>query len=167
MKVILGAALVIIIALLGSRRTFTKVNLPWLPHLYLTGTEYIVIGILLGSHMTGVLDSGSIKGLSPLLHLVLGWIGLMFGAQLEIRQISAFPKQYFLLAILQAAFTLIICFVPFLLLMKLAGGTSPELAVLGAITISTIAIPTAQSSLALIQKDLGLRGNRLLELLFL
>jgi Kef-type K+ transport system membrane component KefB len=164
-KVILGAALVIFIALLGSRRTFTKIKLPLLSHVYLTGTEYIIIGILLGNHMIGLLDSGSIKGLSPLLHLVLGWIGLMFGSQLEIRQISRFPKQYFLLAILQATFTLLACFIPFLLLMKLAGASSTELAILGALTISAIAIPTAQSSLALIQKDLGLRGNRLLEML--
>jgi Kef-type K+ transport system membrane component KefB len=164
-KVILGAALVIIIALLGSRRTFTRINLPLLSHVYLTGTEYIVIGILLGDHMIGLLDQASIAGLSPVLHLVLGWIGLMFGAQLEIRQISRFPKQYFLLALLQATFTMLVCFVPFLLLMSFAGTASPELTILGALTISAIAIPTAQSSLVLIRKDLGLRGNKLLELL--
>ena len=89
MKIVVGVALVILIALLGSRRTFTKVKLPLAArHIYLTGTEYILVGLCLGGLLLDLLDQASLKGLDPLLFLSLGWIGLMFGIQLEMPYLS-------------------------------------------------------------------------------
>ncbi|MCP4599539.1 MAG: hypothetical protein GY847_03200 [Proteobacteria bacterium] len=166
MRIILGAALVVLIALLGSRTTFTKLRLPLAArHIYLTGTEYIIVGLCLGSQMLGFLDAQALKGLDPLFYLATGWIGLMFGIQLEISQIARFPKQYILFAVLQALVTMLICFIPLLYLIELVSDSSSNLVIGGAIALSAIAVPTAQSSLALIQKDLKLRRSRLMEIL--
>ncbi|MBW1872440.1 MAG: hypothetical protein JRJ19_10265, partial [Deltaproteobacteria bacterium] len=63
MKIVVGVALVILIALLGSRRTFTKVRLPLAArHIYLTGTEYILVGLCLGGLLLNLLDESSLKG---------------------------------------------------------------------------------------------------------
>ncbi|MBW1807111.1 MAG: cation:proton antiporter [Deltaproteobacteria bacterium] len=166
MKIVVGVALVILIALLGSRRTFTKVRLPLAArHIYLTGTEYILVGLCLGGLLLNLLDEGSLKGLDPLLFLSLGWIGLMFGVQLEIPRIAHFGRQHFGLAMLQALATLLFCSLPFVFLLGLIGGTSNELIVIGALTLGAIAVPTAQSSLVLIQKELGLSRNKFFEIL--
>ncbi len=165
MKIILGAVLIVIIALLGSRTTFTRVKLPLAArYIYLTGTEYIVVGLCLGSQMLGLLDEPTMRGLDPLLYLALGWIGLMFGIQLEVPQMARFPRQYLLTALLQAAGPLLVCSAAFAALFN-ALGEPWHLAVGAALAIGAIAVPTAQSSLALIHKDLKLRRNKVMEIL--
>ncbi len=166
MKIILGAVLVVLIALLGSRKTFTRANFPLAArHIYLTGTEYIIIGLCLGSQMLGFLDEQALKGLDPLLYLALGWIGLMFGIQLEIVQIARFPRQYSLFAFLQALGAMLACFIPFIFLIEYVAGSSKDFVVIGAIAIGAIAVPTAQSSLSLINKELKLHRSKLMEIL--
>ncbi len=166
MKIIVGAAIIVLIALLGSRTTFTRVKLPLAArHVYLTGAEYILIGLCLGDLMLGLLDQQALLGLDPLLFLALGWIGLMFGVQLEISRIERFPRQYFLLAMGQATITLVVCLLSFLFLVGIAGQFTSDMFIVGAITLSAIAVPTAQSSLVMIQKELGLRRSKVMEVL--
>jgi hypothetical protein len=165
-KIAIGAALIVVIALMGSRRTFTKIKLPLAArHIYLTGTEYIVVGLCLGSGMLDVLDEQTIGDLNPLLYLALGWIGLLFGVQLEMPQIARFPRQYFYLAMLQAVITVVVCFFPFLFLLKGVGGLTSYEIVGGALVLGAIAVPTGQSSLALINKELKLFRGSLTEIL--
>ena len=65
--------LIVLVALLGSRRTFTRVKLPLAArHIYLTGTEYILVGLCLGSQMLGLLDGKALQGLAPLLFATVG-----------------------------------------------------------------------------------------------
>jgi Kef-type K+ transport system membrane component KefB len=166
LKIFLGAVLIVLVALLGSRRTFTRVKLPLAArHIYLTGTEYILVGLCLGSQMLGLLDAEALKGLAPLLYLSLGWIGLLFGIQLEVRQMRIFPTQYYLLAALQALFTMIFCFVPFLFFLGATGESSLFMSIAGALALAAMAVPTGQSSLALVHKELKLRRNRVTEAL--
>ena len=166
MKIIVGAVIIVVIALLGSRKTFTRLKLPLAArHIYLTGAEFILIGLCLGELMLGFLDGPALQGLDPLLFLALGWIGLMFGVQLEIPRIARFPRQYFFFALLQATVTLVVCLLPFLLLVWIGGRFPSDLFIAGALTLGAIAVPTAQSSLALIQKELGVRRNKVMEVL--
>ncbi|MDJ0763198.1 MAG: cation:proton antiporter [Myxococcota bacterium] len=166
MKSIIGAAIVVLVALMGSRRTFTRIKIPLAArHIYLTGTEYIFVGLALGSQLLGALDTPTILGLNPLLHLALGWIGLMFGIQLDIPEIRRFPRQYFMLAGVQALSTVIICFVPLLVILSAAGVTTDQLAFAGALALGAMAVPTGQSSLALVHRALKLKRNKLTEIL--
>ncbi len=160
MKIILGAALVVLIALLGSRRTFTRVKLPLgARHLYLTGTEYALIGFCLGDRLLGLLDQQSLVGLNPLLYLSLGWIGLMFGIQLDVQQIARFPRHYFQLTVIQATVTLFLCFVPFSMLFYTIGELPLPIAIGSALALGAIAVPTGQSSLALVVREHRLRQS--------
>ena len=49
MKLVIVAALVVAIALVGSRRSFVRLRLPLgIENLFLTGAEYVLVGLLLG-----------------------------------------------------------------------------------------------------------------------
>lgn len=169
MKIVAGITIVLLLALLGARWTFTRVRLPLAArHIYLTGTEYILVGVCLGGLLLGLLDDETLRGLAPLLYLALGWIGLMYGSQLELRRVVYFPRQYLLVALVQGVVTLLACLLPLLLLARrlpvpaLAsqGGVAPW-----ALALAAVAVPTAQSSLALIETELEMRPTPLMQLL--
>lgn len=174
MKIIAGVTLILLLAFLGSRWTFTRLRLPLAAqHIYLTGTEYILIGVCLGPALLDVLDSATLRGLSPVLNLALGWVGLMFGAQLELRQVARFPAQNLMVALVQGLSTLGLCAAAFLVI---PGWLPPGASVpvpgalhggpaIHALALGALAVPTAQSSLALIEQELEIRQAPLMQLL--
>ena len=114
MKLIVVAALVAVIALLGSRISFVRIKLPLsLANLHLTGTEYVLVGLLLGRTFLNLLDTHTIEGLFPILGLGLSWIGMLFGVQFEIRRLTHIPATVYLITILQAIVTMVIVAIPF------------------------------------------------------
>jgi hypothetical protein len=170
MKIVAGITIVLLLALLGARWTFTRVRLPLAARqVYLTGTEYILIGVCLGGLLLGLLDDQTLRGLAPLLYLALGWIGLMYGSQLELRRVLYFPRQYLLVALVQGVVTLGVCLLPLLLLQRwlplpaLPAGAGAG--TLQALALAAVAVPTAQSSLALIEAELELRPTPVMQLL--
>lgn len=173
MKIIAGVTLLLLLAFLGARWTFTRVRLPLAArHIYLTGTEFILVGLCLGPALLDLLDQPTLRGLSPVSNLALGWVGLMFGAQLELRQLARFPRQYMLVALVQGLATLTICFVALLLLPAwpdpcptLPAGALQASPMVSALVLAAMAIPTAQSSLALIEQELQIRQHPLMRLL--
>ena len=61
LKVTIGVALLLVIALLGYRRTFTRLRFPIGARLiFLTGTEFILVGVALGDKLIGLLDEQTI-----------------------------------------------------------------------------------------------------------
>jgi hypothetical protein len=133
LKVTIGVALLLIIALIGYRQTFTRVRLYAGARLiFLTGTEFILIGVALGDELIGLLDEATVRSLTPLFSLGLGAAGLIFGIQLDVRKIVRFPPRYLLLA---------------------------------AVVLAATAACTAQTSLALIDREFELREARVMGLL--
>ena len=102
MKAILVFGLIVLIAFLGSRIFFKrkKAFLP-LSYFFFSGLVYIFLGLLLGERGLGILSSGVLQDLSPLVSLGLGWIGFLFGFQLELKYIRKFPRKYIGLSFLQ------------------------------------------------------------------
>jgi hypothetical protein len=166
LKVTIGVALLLIIALIGYRQTFTRLRLPAGARLiFLTGTEFILVGIALGDELIGLLDEPTIRSLTPLFSMGLGALGLIFGIQLDLRQILRFPARYLLLATIQAAFTMLVVFVPFYFLLEELFGNEGPATRLAAVVLAATAACTAQTSLALIDREFALRGARLMGLL--
>jgi hypothetical protein len=166
LKVIVGVALLLIIALIGHRRTFTLLQLPTGARLiYLTGTEFILVGVTLGDTLIGLLDGQTIRSLTPLFSLGLGAIGLLFGIQLELRKILRFPARYLPMAAVQAVLTMLVVSWPSYLVMKQAFADDGPSVVVASLVLGATAACTAQTSLALIGREFALRGAPLMDLL--
>jgi hypothetical protein len=166
LKITLGVALLLIVALVGYRQTFTRLYLPAGARLiFLTGTEFILVGVALGDEMIGLLDEQTVRSLTPLFSLGLGAIGLIFGIQLDLSKVLRFPARYLLLAGIQAVVTMGIVFAPFYFVLEaLFGGDTPSI-VLAAAVLAATAACTAQTSLALIDQEFDLRGAPVMRLL--
>ncbi len=165
-KVIIGFVLLVIIALFGYRRTFTKVHIPLgAQYIYLTGTEFILVGVALGGQFIAILDAAAIKSLTPLYSLCLGFAGLLFGIQLEFDKLKRLPWRYDLIVVIQALVTGAVVFFPCWLLMKYAFGTGGTPQVLGAFVLASTASCTGLTTLSLLSRDLKLRKTPFMELL--
>ncbi|MFQ6070750.1 MAG: hypothetical protein ACE5LC_09560 [Candidatus Aminicenantales bacterium] len=103
MKALLAFGLIVLLAYLGSRFLFRwkKRFLP-LGYLFLSGVIYIFLGYFLGKNGLNVLGSRVLEGLKPLISLGLGWVGFLFGFQLEYRNLKKFPRNYIRLSFFQA-----------------------------------------------------------------
>ncbi len=164
MKIIIGITIIVLVALVGSRWTFTRARLPLgAQHVYLTGVEFILVGLCLGELMLGLLDGPTLSGLYPLLDLALGWLGLLFGAQLEYRQVTRFPRQYVSAALIQGGVTMLACLPMGWLLGQTLGPRSWPW--LGASILAAAAVPTGQAALAMVQQALKVRQGGVVELL--
>ncbi len=88
MKTILSLVLFLVVGFVASRGFLSraKSKLP-VKVLFLTGVEYFFLGILLGPHFFNLLTAEVLEDLSPVVYLALGWAGLLFGMQLNWRQI--------------------------------------------------------------------------------
>ena len=166
LKIIVGVVLLLIIALIGHRRTFTRLRLPTGARLiYLTGTEFILVGVALGDTLIGLLDEQTIRSLTPLFSLGLGVIGLLFGIQLELRKILRFPALYLPMAALQAVLTMFVVSWPSYLIMKQLFAADGPSIMLASLVLGATAACTAQTALALIGREFALRGAPLMDLL--
>jgi hypothetical protein len=108
----LSTLILILLALLGARFSFSSLSVSPGPRLvFRTGTHFLFLGLVLGPHLLGLLTQEAVRQLFPLLGLGLGWIGFLFGLQLDRRNLSHFPLAYLILAAGQAVlvFLLFLC----------------------------------------------------------
>ncbi len=105
----LSTLILILLALLGARFSFSTISIPPGPRLvFRTGTHFLFLGLVLGPQALGLLTQEAVRQLFPLLGLGLGWIGFLFGLQLDRRNLRHFPPLYFLIALGQAVLTFLI-----------------------------------------------------------
>jgi hypothetical protein len=110
MKAIFAFGLLVLIAFFGSRFLFKKKRL-FLPlsYFFLSGLIYVFLGLSLGKSGLNVLSPAVLEGLKPLISLGLGWVGFIFGFQLEYKYLRRFPQKYVELSFLQSL--VVICLV--------------------------------------------------------
>lgn len=118
MKALYAFGLLILIAFLGSRFLFRRSRAlsPW-SYLLVSGLLYIFLGLLLGKDGLNILGSNVLHGLTPLICLGLGWLGFLFGFQLEVRYLQRFPGKYIGLSLIQTVFIFfltVLCLLPLL-----------------------------------------------------
>lgn len=112
MNPLLVVLLLALIGLLGARLFLPSGQIAVGPQIFIAiGVPFIFLGFLLGPHLARVLSPTLIQQLTPLLALGLGWIGLLFGLQLDRDHLRQFPRRYLLLAWLQAVVTFVVVFV--------------------------------------------------------
>lgn len=171
MKLVLAAALVTVLAFAGSRFSFLRLPLTRLSgasgirNILLTGTEFLFVGLLLGSSSAGVLDKKTLTGLAPLLGMGLSWIGLLFGIQWQVSKLGDSVRSGLKPAMIQAAVAAGLVAVPFYFLFRSLLDVSDEWCLVGALTLGAAASDTAQSALALVGRTVRGESRPLAQLL--
>ena len=167
MDPLFATLILILVALLGARFSFGSRRVPSGARLILrTGTHFLFLGFLLGPALLDLVTDRAVEQLSPLLGLALGWIGLLFGLQLERSALRQFPRSYVLLALGQAALTFLLCLGLGLVALRAFGPGGPvaALMVLGAAATACVSTP---AGIAVVSKNFLARGQVRQLLLFI
>ncbi len=157
MSPLVGVLILVLLGLLGARSAFDPTRAPLGPRLLLaTGSHFVLVGVLLGP-VLGLLTYEVIGRLEPFMALGLGWIGLLFGLQLDRRQIRQFPPAFLVFTILQAAVAFVAFSAVALLAFRLTGPNDPlgPAAVLAAAATAAVSTP---GGVALISRTFRVRG---------
>lgn len=104
MQAIYAFGLLVLIAFLGARFITKRTSLTPVNYFFYSGFIYIFLGLSLGRSGWGILSSSILSGLTPLVGLGLGWVGFLFGFQLETKYLKRFPGKYVSLSFLQVLF---------------------------------------------------------------
>ncbi|MEN8375723.1 MAG: cation:proton antiporter [Gemmatimonadota bacterium] len=170
MTPLVGILVLLLLGLAGARLSLFIWTGKLGPRLLIvTGMHMLLLGFLLGSHGLGVLGRDLLRQLDPFLALGLGWIGLLFGLQVDRRHLREFPGRFMALALAQGV-------VAFLLFLGLGLGVAALLANRGVLTygpaVRTAIVAAAATAcistpaaIALLSDTFQVRG-RLTQLLF-
>jgi hypothetical protein len=151
MKIFFALLIIITLVFGGYHLTFRQFRLPLIARtFYLSGLEFILLGMLLGPMFFNVLDEDSIEGLEPLMALLLGWVGMLFGFQFEISMLRRFPVIQFLAAIGEGLVTLVFVFVGVYMTLGLFPEIPENMKVIYSLALASAAACTAQTGLALV-----------------
>ncbi|MBT3343212.1 MAG: hypothetical protein HN712_06945 [Gemmatimonadetes bacterium] len=163
MKLVLAVALLTALAFIGSRVSvvgllLTRIErLAGIRHLLLTGTEFVLVGLVLGSHVGfGVLDPATLTGLAPCFGLGLAWIGLLFGVQWDMRRLPAPTRALLPAALWQATLTGAIVASGTHALLQLVVGWPNDTSLVAALSLGAAAAGTAGVPASIRQADAGL-----------
>lgn len=166
MKLTFVLLIIIFLAFSGYHLTFRHFRLPLFARIfYLTGTEFLVLGILLGPQFLNLMDPETQKGLAPLTALLLGWIGLLFGFQFEIKKLRRFPIEYFFGAVFEGLMTLALVFTGVYLTLAICCDIPSSFMMVVAVALSAAGGCTAQTGLAFLSPDRIAKGQNTMKLL--
>ncbi len=119
MQAIYAFGLLILIAFLGARFITKRTKISPVNYFFYSGFIYIFLGLSLGPSGLDVLNPSVLTGLTPLISLGLGWVGFLFGFQLETKYLRRFPRKYISLSFLQFSFVFILGTLIFSQILKL------------------------------------------------
>ena len=158
MDPLLATLILISLALVGARFSFSTANIAAGPRLlFRTGTHFILIGFVLGPSVLGLVTREALEHLFPFFALGFGWVGFLFGMQLERDTVRAFAAHLHRFAAGQAVLTF-----AFMTTVGLAGllvfgrlGRTEALLVLLA---SATACTSAPAGIAMVSSNFLVRG---------
>ena len=152
---------------LGSIYIFSKEKLPTpLRYLFYSGLEFLLIGIVVGPLALNLFPFDKLSLLDPLIHLGLGWVGLLLGLQLRFLDLSRLRTQYVAVTFFQSLFTgLLVGFAVWPLIGSLLPGQE-HLALIAVTILAASAAISSPTVLYLLHKETGFR-ERVIRLLHL
>ncbi len=165
MKQILALVVLTALALLGSRRTFVAHRLRSGGQMILTGSEFIVIGLLLGDEFLNVIDQAALDHLRPFVCVILGWVGFLFGLQFERQALAKLPRGLLSISLTQAVLTMAVVAPLLWYLLSSQVSTSGPMLALAVITLAASAACTGQTTLALLTRQQRSHSRHALTLL--
>lgn len=114
---LIALVVVTLIAFLGSRHGFQRqIANRGLYYFFLTGTEYIFIGLILGPSVLNVVSERVIQALSPFIIFGLAFVGFIAGSQLEWHHFKNYPRRLYSATLLIDLVTFLVVITPFYLI---------------------------------------------------
>ena len=158
MDPLLATLILISVALVGARFSFSRTNIAAGPRLlFRTGTHFIVLGFVVGPSALGLVTREALEHLFPFFALGFGWVGFLLGMQLERDTIRRFAGHLHRFATGQALLTFafmtsvgLIGLLPFGRL----GGPAALLVLL----VSATACTSAPAGIAMVSSNFLVRG---------
>ena len=97
---------------------------------YVGGAEYVLLGVLLGPHVSGLLDAARVEDLTPIVSLAIGWLGMLLGTSFRLPSLALLPADDVRTAFAEAAATFLVAGAILLAVFRwIAGQAWPEAAV--------------------------------------
>jgi len=170
MNVILGFIILVVIAFIGARITLLQKSFSvGFQLIFLGGTEYLFVGLIMGPWFTNIITESSLLKLAPVLSLGLGWIGFMIGLQFEKKVARKIPVKVWLKGSFISVFTFVSIFslllpIAFKLLLPVESAYLSDPVLYAGIwtvcfALSCIGTVSTYSALAVIQRDSKARGG--------
>ncbi|GAB4266962.1 MAG: hypothetical protein Kow0092_20110 [Deferrisomatales bacterium] len=153
MKQLLGIALILALGLVVSHRWFGKGKLGRLARFYyLTGEEFVLLGLLLGPAGANLIDRDTIASLEPFVGLGLGYIGFVFGMQFCSRELVQVPLSHYRATAVQSLATAVLLGGALAVALRHVAGPEARIAPLVVVLIAT-ALGTSTSFLFLLARN--------------
>lgn len=166
MKIFFGLLIIIFLAFSGYHLTFRRFRLPLFARLfYLTGTEFLFLGLLLGPQFLNILDRETNKGLEPLSALLLGWIGMLFGFQFEIAKLRRFPFEFLGAAFMEGLITFGWILFGIYGVLSAFSNMPEHIKIVLSVTLAAVGASTGQTGLALLSPNTVARSPGVIKLL--
>lgn len=110
MKTLIAFGILLLVGFAGSAKLFKRIkhSSPF-SYLFYSGTIYIFFGLLIGANGFNLLPEEMNRHLEPVITFALGWVGFIFGFQIELKFLKRIRGSWYLtlFATFFAAFTLI------------------------------------------------------------
>lgn len=78
--------------------------------IFLAGTEFLFLGLLIGPHATCIVTQEALRQLLPVISLGLGWIGLLIGLQFDRRELIRVPDHIWIMGFIIAGISFLTSF---------------------------------------------------------
>jgi hypothetical protein len=160
-----SSSLLVILVAIGAYLA-AHVAVQWLGRrfFFVSGAEYLLLGILLGPHVSGLLTPEVVEQFAPVTTLALGWMGAAVGVRLQLVDLVKVPGLTYRIAILESALTfLLVMAVEALAISWLYDITVAE-AALPAFALGGIATASSSAGVELAANRLGERGAEVTQL---
>ncbi len=89
MKPLIAFGILLAVGFLGAVKLFNRfqVSSPF-AYLFYSGTVFIFFGLIIGENGLNLISKEITRHLEPLIHFSLGWVGFIFGFQLELKYLK-------------------------------------------------------------------------------
>lgn len=128
---------------------------------FTSGVEYIILGVLVGPHVTNIMTPDVVNQLSPVMSLSLGSLGLLYGLQFRFRNLAQVESDAYRLTFLEVLATFLLISGAFALLFwyPLAGRGNWMAVFPAALTLGATAAVSAPTALHVVKQHYQAQGK--------
>ncbi|MBX6364270.1 MAG: hypothetical protein IRZ00_10420 [Gemmatimonadetes bacterium] len=151
-----NAALVLIILIAGAYLA-AHVASGWLARRFLivSGAEYLLLGILLGPHVSRLITPGVVGSFAAFMTLALGWVGAVVGAQFYVPDVIRIRGLYYRVAFVEAILVFVLVSAAMAGIFSWFFGLPVTNVAQPALALGAIAVGSAPSGIGIVTERVG------------